>query len=73
MAASTENLRKRMDDQLQASHERCVAACNSISQSAEIVALTRQLIIRSRGQIACLNRLEAVEECPPPLLGPRHR
>jgi hypothetical protein len=70
MPDSTKNLLKRTDGQLRASHERCIAACNSISQSTETIALTRELIIRSRRQIALLWRRQAAEEHTP-LLGPR--
>ena len=73
MVDSTENLLKRTDDQLRDSDERCIAACNSISQSTEIIATTQESIFRSRQQIARLYRRQAAEACPPPLLGPRNR
>jgi hypothetical protein len=73
MPGSAENLLKRTDYQIQASHERCIAASRSISRSTEIIASTRESIIRSHRQIAGLHTGQAAEDYPSPLLGPANR
>jgi len=73
MPDSIQNLLRRADDLIQASHERCIASWRSISLSTEIVASTHESIIRSRRQIGRLRTGQTAEDYPPPVLGPGNR
>jgi hypothetical protein len=50
-------LAEQIDDQIEASTERCIAASESLIGSTELIALSRESIQRSRAQIRRITRL----------------
>jgi hypothetical protein len=52
-------LAEQIDDQIEASTERCIAASASVIKSREFIALSRESIPRSRAQIRRINSLIA--------------
>ena len=53
-------LAEQIDDQIEASTERCIAASESVIESRELIALiSRESIQRSRAQIRRINSLVA--------------
>jgi hypothetical protein len=50
-------LAEQIDDQVEASTERCIAASESLIESTDLIALSRESIQRSRAQIRRINSM----------------